>query len=268
MLSPRSLLVLALVVGVSLLSCTTAEKADRAKPGTPAYFWTLAHAAWEKGDYVTTAANLDKLVVRDNEYRRQAETWLMAIHAGIAKGDMNWADTLEKGRKVARTGEAVYRREMAAARSSASQSVMNYLELANQHLTAGVPDAPVVPFKAAAAATRPVEIAKVEKGTFPPPSELELIRDRLRAEAIAITTKAMAPSEEPLNRNLYLAAMATEMIDLCDLYGAKRLNETGRIRMIAQVAGHAVDNMTPCDVSKALQKKITALAKNAPKPSS
>lgn len=266
MLSPRSLLVLTLVLGVCFISCTTAEKAERAKPGTPAYFWVLAQAAWEKGDYLTTTSNLDKLVVRDNEFRHQAQLWLMAIHAGIAKGDMNWADTLETGRKVTRTGEAAYRREMAAARASASQSVMSYLELANQHLSAGVPDAPVVPFKAAPPATRPVEIAKVEKGTFPPPPELELIRDRLRAQAIAETTKTMAPEQEPLNRNLYLAAMASEMISLCDLYGPKRLNETGRIRMITQVAGHAVESMTPCEVSKALEKKIAELKKKTSKP--
>jgi hypothetical protein len=266
MLSPRPLLVLALVFGVCLVSCSTAEKADRAKPGTPAYFWALAQAAWEKGDYLTTMSNLDKLVVRDNEHRHQAQVWLMAIHAGIAKGDMEWADILEKGRKFTRTGEAAFRREMAATRASASQSVMSYLELANQHLSAGVPDEPIVPFKAAPAATRPVEIGKVEKGAFPPASELELIRDRLRAQAIAETTKAMAPEKEPLNRNLYLAAMASEMIDLCDLYGPKRLNETGRIRMITQVAGHAVENMTPCEVSKALQKKIGEIVKTTGKP--
>jgi len=266
MLSPRSLLVLALALCVCLVSCSQTEKADRAKPGTPAYFWQAANTAWEKGDFVTTVANLDKLTVRDSEYRAQAQVWLMTIHAGFAKGDMEWADVLETGRKRSRTGEATFRREMAAARSSASQSVMSYLELANQHLSAGVPEEPVIPFTAAPPADRPIEINKIEKGQFPPAAEAALIHDRLRAQAVAESTKAILPPDGKPNRNLYLAAMAKEMIDLCGLYGPKRLNETGRIRMITQVAGHAVESMTPCEVSKKLQKEIDVLIKSSGKP--
>lgn len=267
MSSPRSLLLLALAVCVCLVSCSnTADKAERAKPGTPAYFWQQAQAAWEKDDFLTTASNLDKLTTRENEYRQRAQIWLMAIHAGFAKGDMDWADSLEKGRKLSRTGEAAFRREIAAARSSASQSVMSYLELANQHLSEGVPEEPVVPFTAAPAAPRPVEINKMEKGAVPPQAEMELIRSRLRAQAVSDSTKALLPEGGPVNRNQYLAALAGEMISLCDLYSSKRLNESGRVRMITQVAGHAVDNMTPCEKSKELRKKIDALQKNPTKP--
>jgi hypothetical protein len=266
MSSPRSLLLLALAVCVCLVSCSSTEKAERVKPGTPAYYWQQAQAAWEKNDFISTASNLDKLTARDSEYRQRAQVWLMAIHAGLAKGDMDWADSLETGRKLSRTGEAVYRREIAAARSAASQSVMSYLELANQHLTAGVPEEPVVPFTAAPPAPRPVEIKKLEKGAMPAQAEVELIRDRLRAQAISDSTKALLPEGGKMDRNQYLAALASEMISLCDLYSAKRLNESGRVRMITQVAGHAVENMTPCDKSKELRKKIDALQKNPTKP--
>lgn len=265
---PRLLSCLALALCVCLVSCSPSETAKSAKPkpGTPAYFWTQAQAAYEKGDFVGAAANLDKLTNRDSEYRQQAQLWLMALHAGMAKGDMQWADALDTGRKLSRTGEAAFRREMAAARAAASQAVMSYLELANQFISAGVPDKPEISFKAAPAAGRPTELARIEKGILPPAAEMELARARLRAQAISETTKALAPESGSIDKDQLLAAMAKEMIDLCDLYSSKRLNESGRIRMLTQVAGAAVESMTPCEASKALRKKLEALAKPGAKP--
>lgn len=265
---PRSLLLLALALCVCLASCSSSEtaKVAKPKPGTPAYFWAQAEAAYSAGDFVTAAANLDKLTGRDSEYRQKAQIWLMTLYAGMAKGDMNWADALDKGRKVSRTGEAAFRREMAGARSAASQSVMNYLELANQFLSSELPEKPEVSFKAAPAAGHPPELARIEKGILAPAAEMELARKRLRAQAISETTRAVAPESGPVDTNQLLAAMASEMIDLCDLYSSKRLNEAGRVRMLTQVAGAAVEKMTPCEMSKALRKKIDGLNKSAGKP--
>jgi hypothetical protein len=266
--SPRFLLLLALALCVCLASCSPSDtgKAPKAKPGTPAYFWAQAETTYAAGDFTGAAANLEKLTTRDGEYRQRAQIWLMALHAGIAKGDMRWADALEKGRKFSRTGEATFRREMAAARSAASQSVMSYLELANQYLGGEIPEQPEIAFAAAPAAGQPTELARIEKGILPPVAEMELARNRLRAQAISETTKAVAPEAGPGDRNKLFAAMASEMIDLCELYSSKRLNETGRVRMLTQVAGVAVEKMTPCDVSKALRKKIDGLNKKAGKP--
>lgn len=266
--SPRFLLLLALALCVCLASCSPSDtgKAAKAKPGTPAYFWAQAAAAYAAGDFTGAIANLEKLTIRDNEYRQRAQIWQMALLAGIAKGDMRWADTLDKGRPFSRTGEAAFRREMAAARSAASQSVMSYLELANQYLASEIPEQPEVPFAPAPAAGQPTELARIEKGILPPQAEMELARKRLRAQAISETTKAVAAQPGPVDRNKLFAAMASEMIDLCELYSSKRLNETGRVRMLTQVAGVAVDKMTPCDVSKALRKKIDGLSKKAGSP--
>lgn len=263
MSSPRLFIPVVLALCVCLSSCSSTEQAQKARPGTPEYFWNAAETAWEKGDFVTASANLDKLTTREGEYKQRAQVWQMAILAGMAKGDMDWADVLETGRKVSRSGEAAFRREIAAARSSASQAVMSYLELANQHLTAGVPDQPVIAFTAAPPAARPVEIKKLEKGILPPAAEMELIHKQLRAQAISEATKVFIAESGQLSKQMYLAAMANEMVQLCDLYSPKRLNESGRVRMITQVAGFAVENMTPCEKSKELRQKIAALQKPA-----
>lgn len=270
---PRQVLLPALALCVCFASCSPSPSgpkvAAKAKPGTPGYFWSQAQTTYAAGDFAGAAASLEKLASRDSEYRQRAQLWLMALQAGMAKGDMRWADTLEFGRKFSRTGEAAFRREMAAARSSASQAVMSYLELANQFLASEVPEKPEVPFAAAPPAGVPPELARIEKGILPPLAEMELVRNRLRAQAISETTKAVAAAEPgPVERNKLFAAMAAEMIGLCDLYSPKRLNETGRVRMLTQVAGLAVDKMAANEDSKALRKKIDGLNKAAGKPAS
>src|SRR6202035_2724532 len=66
--TPRTWLVLLLVVGTFLLTLPACAGPITSRDGTPAFYWAAAKGAYAAGDYARTLQNLDHLADTKNDY--------------------------------------------------------------------------------------------------------------------------------------------------------------------------------------------------------
>jgi hypothetical protein len=242
-----------------------------AKPGSPAFAWAAAQAAQKKGDFTTVGKNLDRVIGSDNEFRVRARLWMLTLDAGLARGDMEWADALETGGKLARANQIAFKRLSTEARSAASQSALRFAD--NGHkLLAQVKDAdfavafPVPPGEK----EKPVELAKITKGLLPPEAELAHITDQMTKRGVLLSVarlmdaggdvekakSALAGADAKVARTALLTWYAGEAVEMAELYGSKKLDHSGRARLLLEEAKTSLAGVEASPAKAKITKRI------------
>jgi hypothetical protein len=274
-----SALVAVMVPVAGLISCES-KGPQPPKPGSPAFQWGVAQDAFKKGNFTGAIDQLARITSNENEYRTRARVQLMAVSAGLARGDMEFADAYDDGAKAARDRQLEFKRQASSARALANQHAMRYVELAHEW-TDTVKDAeiPLGFAMPAVETTRPVELARAVKGITLQPAEIEKARNLMEQRGVALllarlagagtdTKKAadmLASGDAKVTRAAYLLHTARELTDLTELYAPKKLDQSGRVATFCKEAKEALSQVPPSKEVSELQRRIDKIVAKLPK---
>jgi len=271
-------LALMVIFSLGLISCGPSGP-QAAKPGTPPFLWNAAQEAFQKGNFSVASDQLDRLTGKDGEFRDRAEVLQTILSIGRAHGQMEWADIFEDGSKFARTRYLDFRRTSSSARSTANQMVMRAAEIQNKSMdrlkNADLLLAVTLP---TLNSDLPVEAERVKKGVALQDSEQAVALIRMQQRGVMKTAaefvaggdvaKArdlMAKGDYKIPKDTFFTALAREFTDLTDLYGPKKMDQSGQIKMLCEEADKALAVAQPSADTKAVQKKLDAVKKKLPK---
>lgn len=267
-------------LSAGLVSCSSTSGPPQLQPGTPAFFWAAANDAYKKGDFAAVIKNLGNLTTKENEFRQKARVWMLAVDAGLARGDMEWADLLEDGGKKARTKQLEFRKLMNEARNAAGQGAMRVADLSHRMLPELKEDKIPVAFQVPDVnKDKPVEAEKIAKGLLPPEAEVEGMRSMMQKRGvlqsvarlgdaggdIAKAKTALSAADATVDKEAFLTYLAGEFSELSMIFGAKKLDRADRARMMLTEAKEALDGVKASPAKAKLQKKIEEQTKKLPK---
>jgi hypothetical protein len=272
-------LTLVVVLSLGLTSCGNAGP-QAAQPGTPLFIWNQAQDAFQKGNFAAASNYLDRLTGKDGEFRDRAEVLQTIVGIGLARGEMEWADIFEDGSKYARTRYLDFKRSSSMARSGANQAVMRVAEIQHKSMERLKNSDLVLAVTLPTLNTDlPVEAGRVKKGVALQESEQEgalaHMQQRSVMKAVTLFTGAgedvakarelMAKGDFKIPKETFYTTLAREYADLTELYGSKKLDQSGQIKMLCGEAEKALSLTPPSADTKAVQKKLDVIKKKLPK---
>jgi hypothetical protein len=238
------------------------------RPGTPAFFWAAADAAWRAGDYNKTNESLNQLVSGDSEYAARARVWQLVAASGLAEGYNNLADVYEASAKYSRTDAAGFRDRVRVARTAASQlslqageTFRRFLDTdknANVAFAFAFPPDEVPP---------PALLAKLKKGILLKGAEADGLQKAMlqcgvsqaAARAVGVKPDAADAAEafkKEIPREQFLIASASSLVEQSRLFGPKKQDQPQRLLALCGMAQEVVRMVPPGAKSKELQGKI------------
>lgn len=268
-------LVLAAVGGLLTVSCSKGPEPPR--PGTPAFFWNSAKAAYHSGDFVKTGENLQQLVRSESEFTGRSRPWAIVISAGLARGYSETADAYEAGARMNRANPMPFRKAASQLRTAASAAALELAEGIHQYMEVDKSPEVTLAFDfPTGGAAEPPSLRKISAGQLIQESEHEgMVRAMVQRGVIMVAGRAAGAPNDPAKtleilknsdakrpRPEFLAALAQELFDRADLYSPVKLDLPNRARMLCQEALEALQAGPETKESKALAAKIqTALKK-------
>lgn len=260
--------------------CSTSKGPAPPKPGTPPFFWAAAKTAWQKGDFQATMKNLMSIIATENEFTRRAQVWQLVLDAGMARGEMEWADILDEGRPAAKAREIDFRKLASDARALAGQSAMRFADTGHKLMPALSEDEILLPFTMPDAnRNRPVEVERIIKGILPMPAEVERLHGLMVRRGVVLSViaaadpagdfekaRALLSQPEPkVKRTDFLMYMATQFTEISQLFAPKKLDRAARVKLFLDEAKEALAAVPPSPERTKLQKKIEEYEKKLPK---
>jgi hypothetical protein len=277
-----SSLVLSFTIALGLLTsgCSSSSGPQPPKPGTPAFAWAGANEAYKKGNFNAVIKNLGTVNASENEFRLRAQIWLIVVDSGVARGEMEWAELMEEGGKVARVRQIDFRKMMNEARTAAGQSAMRVTDIAHKLMPTlkedklpvafGVPDANK---------DKPVELERIRKGILPQASEVEKLHQLMRSRGVLLSvarfgdaggdvakaTAALPAAGSEIPRETFMKYLAGELAEMSAVFGPKKLDRAGRARLLLEKAKEALAAVPQSPERAKIQKKIDEQLKKLPK---
>jgi hypothetical protein len=271
--------VLAVTFCAALTSCGP-QGPEPPKPGSPAYIWAAAQEAFQKGNFIVASNQLDKLAGKESEFKARAEVLDLVVATGIARGDMEWADILEDGGKYARTHQLDFRRAMNAMRTESDQMTLRAAEISHKDLTK-LKDADLVLAFALPKfpSDVPIEAERVKTSIALTEAEQDSAHMKMIQRGVVKTYAEFAGSPKDiakaralvgegnfkLTKDAFLVALAHQYAELTAVYGSKKLDKSGQVKLLCGEAETALGFATPGPAVKDVQKQIDAAKKKLAK---
>jgi len=260
--------------------CGTSKGPAPPKPGTPPFFWAAARTAYQKGDFQAAMKNLMSIIATENEYTRRAQIWQLVLDAGMARGEMEWADILDEGRPAAKAREIDFRRLANEARALAGQSAMRFADTGHKLMPALTEDEIMLPFTMPDAnRDRPVEVERIVKGILPMPAEVDRLHNLMVRRGVVLSViaaadpagdfekaRALLSQPEPkVKREDFLLYLASQYTELSQLFAPKKLDRAARMKLFLDEAKEALAAVPQSPARTKIQKKIEEYEKKLPK---
>jgi len=260
--------------------CGTSKGPAPPKPGTPPFFWAAARTAYQKGDFQAAMKNLMSIIATENEYTRRAQIWQLVLDAGMARGEMEWADILDEGRPAAKAREIDFRRLANEARALAGQSAMRFADTGHKLMPALTEDEIMLPFTMPDAnRDRPVEVERIVKGILPMPAEVDRLHNLMVRRGVVLSViaaadpagdfekaRALLSRPEPkVKREDFLLYLASQYTELSQLFAPKKLDRAARMKLFLDKGKEALAAVPQSPVRTKIQKKIEEYEKKLPK---
>jgi hypothetical protein len=276
---PFSLIaVTALALG--LVSCGGTQGPEKPQPGTPGFIWANAQDSIKKGSFADASNQLDKLTGKDGEFRDRAEVLQVVIASGLARGEMEWADIWDFGSDFARTKHLEFKRSGASMRATSAQMVMRAAEITHRRLKALKDTDLALPVALAALPSDlPVEAGRVKKGVALLPAEQAPALAKMQQRGVLLSfaeftgsgkdvdkaRELLSKGDFKIPKDVFFLAIARQFTELTDIYGAKKLDQSGQVTTLCAEADAALALAAPSANVKAQQKKIAAIRAKAAK---
>jgi len=260
--------------------CGTSKGPAPPKPGTPPFFWAAARTAYQKGDFQAAMKNLMSIIATENEYTRRAQIWQLVLDAGMARGEMEWADILDEGRPAAKAREIDFRRLANEARALAGQSAMRFADTGHKLMPALTEDEIMLPFTMPDAnRDRPVEVERIVKGILPMPAEVDRLHNLMVRRGVVLSViaaadpagdferaRALLSRPEPkVKREDFLLYLASQYTELSQLFAPKKLDRAARMKLFLDKGKEALAAVPQSPARTKIQKKIEEYEKKLPK---
>jgi hypothetical protein len=84
-------------------------------------------------------------------------------------------------------------------------------------------------------------------------------------EDVAKARELMAKGDFKIPKETFYTTLAREYMDLTELYGSKKLDQSGQMKMLCGEAEKALALTSPSADTKAVQKKLDVIKKKLPK---
>lgn len=272
-LIPLSLIaVTALALG--LVSCGGTQGPEKPQPGTPAFIWANAQASIKKGNFVEASDELDKLTGKSSEFRDRAEVLQIVVASGLARGEMEWADVWDDGSRYARERHLEFKRTGSTVRGTVQLMVMRVAEITHKRIKELKDTDLSLPVTLPALTSgMPVEAERVKKGVPLPPAEQALALLHMQQRGVLLSfaeftgsgkdvDKArdlLSKGDFKMSKDVFMLALARQFTELTDIYGAKKLDQSGQVILLCSEAETALGIAAPSADVKAQQKKIAAI---------
>jgi hypothetical protein len=276
---PSSLIaVTALALG--LVSCGGPQGPEKPQPGTPAFTWANAQESIKKGNFADASDQLDKLTGKDGEFRDRAEALQIVIASGLARGEMEWADVWDDGSKYARDRHLEFKRIGASIRGTVQQMVMRVAEITHKRLTPLKATDLALPVALPAISSElPIEAGRVKKGIALLNSEKAPALLHMQQRGVLLSFAEFAGAGKDVKKapdllsrgdfkmpkDVFFLAIARQFTELTDIYGPKKLDQSGQVTMLCSEADAALALAAPSADVKAQQKKLAAIRAKLPK---
>ena len=276
---PSSLIAVT-AMALGLVSCGGTQGPEKPQPGTPAFTWGVALDAVKKGNFVEASDQLDKLTGKDGEFRDRAETLQIVIASGLARGEMEWADVWDEGSKYARDRHLEFKRNGSTMRGAMRPMVMRVAEITHKRLKALAATDLVLPVALPTLSSElPVEAGRVKKGIALQPAEQAAALSHMQQRGVLLSfaeftgsgkdvdkaRELLSKADFKMSKDVFLLSIARGFTELADIYGPKKLDESGQIVLLCSEADAALALATPSADVKAQQKKIAAVRAKLPK---
>jgi len=260
--------------------CGTSKGPAPPKPGTPPFFWAAARTAYQNGDFQAAMKNLMSIIGTENEYTRRAQIWQLVLDAGMARGEMEWADILDEGRPAAKAREIDFRRLANEARALAGQSAMRFADTGHKLMPALTEDEIMLPFTMPDAnRDRPVEVERIVKGILPMPAEVDRLHNLMVRRGVVLSViaaadpagdfekaRALLSQPEPkVKREDFLLYLASQYTELSQLFAPKKLDRAARMKLFLDKGKEALAAVPQSPARTKIQKKIEEYEKKLPK---
>lgn len=261
-------------IAVLLTSCSSGPQPPA--PGSPAFIWNAARTAWHAGDFVKTSENLQQLTRGDSEFAGKARSWSILVSAGLAQGYTDLAEAYQAGARANRMNPTPFRKQVSLMRSMAAAAAVEMTEGVHLFLTKDKDPNVLLAFEfPTGAATEPPNLRKVSAGMLMQDSEAELMQAAMlqRGVLLAVTRALDAEGDtakalerfrggEPQTpRTVFLTAAARRLYEQSDLFGATKLDQPNRLKMLCQEALDTLGTVPETKETKALTAKIQAALK-------
>jgi hypothetical protein len=265
---------LAAAAGLLTLSCSKGPEPPR--PGTPAFIWNSAKAAYHSGDFVKTSENLQQLVRSESEFTSRSRPWAIVISAGLSRGYSETADAYEAGARMNRANPMPFRKAASQLRTAASAAALEFAEGVHQFMEVDkTPEVTLAFDFPTGGAAEPPSLRKISAGQLIQESEHEsVVRAMVQRGVIMLAGRAAGAPNDPAKtleilknsdakrpRPEFLGSLAQELFDRADLYSPVKLDLPNRARMLCQEALEALQAGPETKESKALAAKVQAALK-------
>jgi len=276
---PASLITVT-TLALGLVSCGGPQGPVKPQPGTPGFVWANAEESLKKGNFADASDQLDKLTGKDGEFRDRAEVLQIVVASGLARAGMEWADVWDDGSKFARDRHLEFKRTGASIRGSVNPLVMRVAEITHKRLAKLKDTDLALPVALPALSSElPIEAGRVKKGVAlqNPEKAPALAHMQQRGVLLSFAEFAgsgkdvkkaqdlLAKGDFKMSKDVFLLALARQFTELSDIYGPKKLDQSGQVAMLCAEADAALALAAPSADVKLQQKKIAAIRAKLPK---
>ncbi len=267
-------------LALALTSCSTGS--NKAKPGTPGFYWQAAGETFATRDYLKTTEHLRRVVRTDNEFTGRAQPWHLVVSAGLAKAYIDLADDFRQGLKTYQTPPAGLRKLMSDYRLTAETRTLEFAETFIAFMKTPKTDTIVLdfPFPTATSTAEIAERKRIQGGLQPAGDVLPGVERRMVERSVAAMAAAAvgSPGDEAkaqtlfqggkaqVSREVFLQAMVKALYDQTELFSRELMNKPDRLEVLANQGLAALKGMEDNGSNKELATNFEMLVKSSKQP--
>jgi len=268
-ISRLRLSVLTVAVGV-LTSCSSSSGPEPPKPGSPAFNWAGAGAAYKKGDYFKANDMLVQLAKGKSEFADRARPAALVTSLALATSYMEIGEKFAEGAKKTRKGEAPFRRYSADYRAKTQTAAMAFVEDVRRYTDANKDKEVKIELDLPpTVAEIPPQYLKLAAGNMVPEAEVQAMELQIiNRELGKLLDKSlqMKAAGDTVPGPVFLLMLGKGLNTIGDIFGEKKLNQPSRVRsIIYDEALEALSLIKDNKEAAALIKKVTEASKKVPK---
>lgn len=260
-----------LTATAALLTGCGSSGPEPPKPGSPAFNWAGAQAAYKSGDYFKANDMLVQLSKGKSEFAERARPAALVTSLALATSYMEIGDKFAEGAKKTRKGEAPFRRLSAEYRAKTQIAAMAFVEDARRHTDINKDKEVKLELDPPPAAVdTPPQYLKLGGGNMIPEAEIpEMEREVVRRELgklLGKSLKVTSAGETTVPGPAFLLMIGKGLNSVGEIFGEKKLNQPSRVRsVIYEEALEALAMVKGDKEAAALSKKISEASKKLPK---
>ncbi|HSW51518.1 MAG TPA: hypothetical protein VLH09_15130 [Bryobacteraceae bacterium] len=276
MLCTRRVAVLAPLLSLWLTQISCSTGADKAKPGTPAFYWQAARETHVTRDYLKTVEHLRRVIRTDNEFNLRAQPWRLIVADGLTRTYMQLADDFEMGAKANADAPLPLLKTMASYRTTAETRALEFAEtFIMWKKTAKDPEILLdFPFPSVPSMETPLR-QKIQGGSLPGEGAMPALEQRLMSICVAESAAAAAGATGDVSkgrtlfqagsakvpRDVFALAMATALYNQAQLFSRAKMNKSDRLHLFCTEGLDVLKSIPETAESKKLTSEFEKLAK-------